>query len=102
MKISIREIESQFSAAFSTKSYEGNSEPALLIQIPSGNFDECFVGEFLVNLNNGQKVQLQQIAFRLFDLTENKTLHQQYLAMYEESMTPKKKATKSAKSASNP
>ena len=102
MKTSIKEIESQFSIAFSTKSYEGNSEPALLIEIPSCDFDECFLGELLVDLKDGQKVQLQQIAFRLFDLTENKALHQQYLAMYEESITPKKKAAKSAKAASNP
>jgi hypothetical protein len=102
MKTSIKEIESQFSMAFSTKSYEGNSELALMIEIPSCDFDECFLGEFLVDLKDGQKVQLQHIAFRLFDLTQNRSLHQQYLAMYEESMTPKKKAAKSAKAASNP
>lgn len=101
-KTSIKEIESQFSLAFSTKSYEGNSEPALLIEIPSCDFDECFLGEFLVDLPNGQKLQLQQIAFRLFDLTENQSLHQQYMAMYEESLTPRKKPTKSAKASPNP
>ena len=102
IKTSLRDIESQFSVGFSTKLYEGNSDPALLIEIPSGDFDECFLGEFLVDLKGGQKVQLQQIAFRLFDLSENQTLHQQYMAMYEESLTPRKKAAKSAKAASNP
>lgn len=98
LKTSIRDIESQFSSAFSTLHYSGNSELALIIEIPSCDFDECFLGEFLVDLENGQKVQLQQIAFRLFDLTENKNLHQKYLAMYEESLLAKKKAAKAAKS----
>lgn len=102
IKTTIRDIESQFSSAFSTRHYSGNSELALIIEIPSCDFDECFLGEFLVNLENGQKVQLQQIAFRLFDLTENKILHQQYLAMYEESLLAKKKAAKAAKADSKP
>lgn len=98
IKTTIRDIESQFSSAFSTKHYSGNSELALIIEIPYCDFDECFLGEFLVDLENGQKVQLQQIAFRLYDLTENKNLHQQYLAMYEESLLSKKKAAKAARS----
>ena len=97
LKTTIREIESQFSNAFDTRYYSGNSELALLIEIPSCDFDACFLGEFLVELENGQQVQLQQIAFRLFDLTENKALHQQYLAMYEESLIAKKKAAKALK-----
>ncbi len=96
-KTSIKDIEAHFSPAFSTKHYSGNSELALLIEIPSCDFDACFLGEFLIELENGQKVQLQQIAFRLYDLTENKALHQQYLAMYEENLLAKKKAAKAAK-----
>ncbi|WP_332912327.1 hypothetical protein [Algoriphagus boritolerans] len=64
IKTSIRDIESQFSSFYSTKYYAGNSELALLIAIPSCDFDECFLGEFLVNLEDGRKVQLQTIAFR--------------------------------------
>lgn len=101
-KTNIREIESQFSSAFSTKYYSGNSELALIIEIPSCDFDECFLGEFLVDLEDGRKVQLQQIAFRLFDLTENKRIHQQYLAMYEQSVSAKKKAAKATKADSKP
>lgn len=97
VKTTIKEIESQFSDIFSTKYYSGNSELALIIEMPSGDFDKCFLGEFLVDLDNGQKIQLQQIAFRLYDLTENKVLHQQYLAMYEESLVTKKKAAKASK-----
>lgn len=97
IKTNIKEIESHFSSAFDTKYYTGNSELALLIEIPSCDFDACFLGEFLIELENGQKVQLQQIAFRLYDLTENKALHQQYLAMYEEGLITKKKAAKISK-----
>lgn len=102
IKTTIRQIESQFSSAFTTRHYSGNSELALLIEIPSCDFDECFLGEFLVNLEDGSKVQLQKIAFRLFDLTENKILLQQYLTMYEESLVAKKKAAKASKSDSKP
>jgi hypothetical protein len=99
--ISLKEIESQFSGFFKTKSYSGNSELALFIDIPSCDFDTCFLGEFLVELGNKEKSQLQSIAFRLFDLTENKKLHQSYLAQYEESIQ-KKKTPKPTKAASNP
>lgn len=102
LKTSIRDIESQFSSFFSTKYYAGNSELALIIDIPSCDFDECFLGEFLVNLEDGRKVQLQTIAFRLFDLTENKSLHQQYLTMYEANNGAKKKTSKVIKADSKP
>ena len=101
-KTSIKEIEDQFSFAFPTKSYEGNSELALIIEIPIGNFDMRFLGEFLVNLKNGQKIQLQHLAYRLVDLSESKALYQQYMAIYEETHTPKKKPAKTTRAASNP
>lgn len=97
IKTTIKDIESQFSSIFPTKYFAGNSELALIIEVPSGDFDKCFLGEFLVDLEDGQKIQLQQIAFRLYDLSENKVLHQQYETMYEESLIAKKKATKAAK-----
>ncbi|GAA0880004.1 hypothetical protein GCM10009119_29740 [Algoriphagus jejuensis] len=98
IKTSIKDIESHFSGSFNTKHYTGNSELALLIEIPSCDFDACFLGEFLIELENGQTVQLQQIAFRLFDLTENKAVHQQYITMYEDALSSKKKAAKASKS----
>lgn len=100
LKTSLKQIESQFSEVFKTKTYSGNSELALLIEIPSCDFDECFLGEFLVNLEGDQKVQLQNIAFRLFDLTENKELHQAYMALYEDGLSKKKKEVKSARQTS--
>jgi hypothetical protein len=97
VKTSIKAIETQFAEDFSTRFYTGNSELALIIEIPSGNFDKCFLGEFLVNLENGQQIQLQQIAFRLYDLTENKVLAQHYRQKYEEHLVAKKKAAKASK-----
>lgn len=102
-KTSLKQIEQQFSSFFTTKTYSGNSEPALLISIPNCDFDECFLGEFLVDTGNEQKMQLQKLAFRLFDLTENKDLHQIYIAKFEEEQSPKKKPVKTTRlAASNP
>lgn len=102
IKTTIRDIESQFSSVFSTRHYAGNSELALIIDIPYCDFDECFLGEFLVDLEDGKKVQLQTIAFRLYDLTVNKSLHQKYLAMYEDSLLEKKKSARASKADSKP
>lgn len=88
LKTSLKEIETQFSP-FKTRSYSGNSELALLIDIPSCDFDECFLGQFLVELESGFKLKLQDIAFRLFDMTENQKSLQVYLTSYEESLKKK-------------
>lgn len=96
-KTNIQGIEAQFSSFFETRYYSGNSELALLIEIPIQEIDECFLGEFIIELNDGSRVQLQQIAFRLFDLTENKALHRQYLAIYEDGLNSKKKAGRQTK-----
>ena len=96
-KTSLKQIEEQFSSFFTTKSYSGNSEPALLIIIPNCDFDECFLGDFLVDTGSEQKMQLQKLAFRLFDLTENKDLHQNYITKFEEDQSPKKKPGKTTR-----
>ena len=88
-KISLKEIESQFSS-FKTRTYTGNSELALLIDIPACEFDECFLGQFLVETESGQDLKLQDIAFRLFDLTESQKNLQSYLTAYQESLQKKK------------
>ncbi|NVJ85421.1 MAG: hypothetical protein HWE15_03900 [Algoriphagus sp.] len=77
---SLESIEAQFSA-FETKTYDGNSELALIIEISSCDFDECFLGDFLVTVNEKESIQLQEIAFRLFDLTENKETLSNYLSL---------------------
>lgn len=89
LKTSIKEIESQLSS-FDTKIYSGNSELALLIDIPSCDFDECFLGQLLIEIEPGQQLKLQDIAFRLFDMTKNQESLQVYLTSYEESLQKKK------------
>ncbi|MFC3417807.1 hypothetical protein [Algoriphagus hitonicola] len=69
-KTNLKSIEAQFSS-FSTRSYSGNSELALLIEIPSCDFDECFLGQFLIDTGTKKNIQLQELAFRLFDMTQN-------------------------------
>ena len=89
LKTSLKAIETQFSS-FKTKTYSGNSELALLIDIPSCDFDECFLGQFLVDVESGGQLKLQDIAFRLFDMTESQKSLQVYLTAYEESLQKKK------------
>lgn len=86
----LKDIESQFSSAFSTRSYAGNSELAILINITSSEFDECQLGQFLVTLDNNEEIRLENIAFRLVDLTESKKSRNAFLSAYENSQHKKK------------
>lgn len=101
LKLTLYEIESQFSTSFKTKSYSGNSELALLINVPACEFDECHLGQFLVNTDTGIQHKLQDIAFRLFDMTESKKVLHQYLTSYEQ-MSPKRKVSKTEKAIPTP
>jgi hypothetical protein len=95
-------IAAQLNPFFPTKTYGGNSELALLIEIPSAAFNECLLGEYWVNLKDGRRFQLQQLAFRVFDLSENKAIYQRYMLQFDANAEQKKKALKTAKSATNP
>jgi hypothetical protein len=95
-------IATQLNPFFPTKIYEGNSEPALLVEIPTSAFNECLLGEYWISFSDGRRFQLQQLAFRVFDLSENKALYQRYISSYEANLELKKKALKIAKPASNP
>jgi hypothetical protein len=78
-KIALNQIEEQFSS-FDTKSYEGNSELALFIEIPSCDFDECFLGDFLVEVSGKKSLKLDDIAFRVYDLTKNESVFENFLS----------------------
>lgn len=95
-------IAAQLNPFFPTKTYEGNSEPALLLEIPTTTFNACLLGEYWISLSDGRRFQLQQLAFRVFDLSENKALYQHYLSNYEAGQEQKKKVMKTTKAASNP
>ena len=91
LNTSLKDIQSQFSSAFKVRSYAGNSELAMIINIPECEFDACFLGQFLVSLEKGNEVKLQEIAFRLIDMTANRKSLDNYLAVFEESQHKKKK-----------
>ncbi|WP_194774748.1 hypothetical protein [Pararhodonellum marinum] len=86
-------IEMTFNDLFETKSYTGNSEAAILIQIPGGTFDECQLGQVLVKINNTKWTQLQDIAFRIIDLGDTKSNFSEVLAIYEGKFYNNKKQT---------
>lgn len=89
LKLSLKDLESQFSA-FKTKTYSGNSELALFIETPDGNFDACFIGQFLVRTEKKVNLRLEEIAFRMIDLSETQQLKNKLLLAYEESLQKKK------------
>jgi len=102
LQADMESIAAQLNPFFPTKTYGGNSELALLIEIPSTAFNECLLGEYWVNLKDGRRFQLQQLAFRVFDLSENKAIYQRYMLQFDANAEQKKKALKTAKSATNP
>lgn len=94
LKLSLKDIENQFSA-FDTKSYGGNSEPAIIIELPSGDFGDCFLGQFIVQINKNQRLRLEEVAFRMIDLSATQEAKESFLIAYEEDLQ-KKKNDKSA------
>jgi hypothetical protein len=93
LNTSLKEIQSQFSSDFKTKSYAGNSELAMIINIPECEFDACFLGQFLVSLDKGKDIKLQEIAFRLIDMTANKKSLDTYIVAFEEKKKNDKRNT---------
>ena len=102
LQTDMERIIAQLNPFFPTKIYGGNSELALLIEIPTSAFNECLLGEYWISFSDGRRFQLQQLAFRVFDLNENKALYQRYISTYEANLELKKKAQKLAKPATNP
>lgn len=92
-KIALNQIEEQFSS-FDTKSYEGNSELALFIEIPSCDFDECFLGDFLVEISGKKSLKLEDIAFRVYDLTKNESVFENFLSEQTQIKESKAKSRK--------
>ncbi len=101
LKTSIQKIEDQFSTVFKTKSYSGNSDLTLLIEVPSNEFDKCTLGDFIVEIGEDKELRLQEIAFRLFDLTEGKEEMQSFISEYED-LQHQRKNDKTAKLNPNP
>jgi hypothetical protein len=96
LNTNIKNIENQFSSTFKTKSYTGNSDLTLVIEVPTQNIDKCILGDFLVEVGNDKEIKLQDIAFRVFDITEGKEELESFISEYEE-LQQQKKNNKTAK-----
>ena len=57
---------------FQTRTYSGHSEAALLVTFPGNTLTECEIGEILVQVNPATTLSLQEIAYRIIDIEENK------------------------------
>lgn len=90
LNTSLKDIEAQFSSAFKIRTYAGNSELAMIIDIPDCEFDACFLGQFLVTLDKGENMKLQEIAFRLIDMTANRKSLDIYTSAFEANQQKKK------------
>jgi len=102
LQTDMESIAAQLNPFFPTKIYGGNSERALLVEIPTSAFNECLLGEYWISFSDGRRFQLQQLAFRVFDLSENKEVYQRYMLQFDANAEQKKKALKTAKSATTP
>ena len=96
LNTNIKNIENQFSSTFKTKSYTGNSDLTLVIEVPTQNIDKCILGDILVEVGNDKEIKLQDIAFRVFDITEGKEELESFISEYEE-LQQQKKNNKTAK-----
>lgn len=83
-------IELNFFEKFTTRSYAGNSDAALLITLPKGEMDECAMGETLVQINRTTWVPLSEIAFRIIDLNESAENYQALIAKMGDGQMKKK------------
>jgi len=90
LKSSPEYIELTFNKIFSTKTYSGNSEAAMLITITNCEMDPCDVGQMLVQVNRNTSIKLQEIAVRIVDMNESKANYKSILANMEAKPVKKK------------
>jgi len=90
LKSSTEYIELSFYENFDTKTYTGNSDAVLLINIPNCEFDKCQFGQTLVQINKSTWKPLQEIAFRIIDLNESKENYEELLSSFYASIDKKK------------
>ncbi|GEO20816.1 hypothetical protein [Cyclobacterium qasimii] len=61
-------MEVNFSNAFDTKLYLGNSETALLVTVPFADWTVCEMGQAIVKVSKSKELPLEQVAFRIIDI----------------------------------
>ncbi|KEO74584.1 hypothetical protein [Anditalea andensis] len=90
LKSSPEYIELTFNKVFNTKTYSGNSEAAMLLTVTNTDLDRCDIGQMLVQVNRHTSMKLQEVAFRIVDMTESKLNYNSILANLDAKPVKKK------------
>ncbi|MDN3670102.1 hypothetical protein QWY93_12280 [Echinicola jeungdonensis] len=90
LKSSAKYIELSFLEEFETKSYMGNSDAAIFINVPDCEFDKCQFGQTLVQVNQSTWKPLQEVAFRIIDMDESRENYQGLMSSFYEKIDKKK------------
>ena len=91
LKSSPEYIELSFHKIFTTKSYSGNSEYAIIMTIPNCNMNTVDIGQLLVQVNGDTTKKLEDVALRIVDLDESKSNYRAILANLDSKSNKKKK-----------
>ena len=95
-------IELSLMHLFSTKAYNGNSDAAIIVQIPYNGIDKKQLGDLLIRINDKKVSPLSEIAIQIIDLDESKSTYSNLVASYEERMLKTKKANKAIRATPAP
>ncbi len=90
LKSSAKYIELSFLEEFETRSYMGNSDAAIFINIPNCEIDKCQFGQTLVQVNQSTWKPLQEVAFRIIDLEETRDNYEGLMTSFYEKIDKKK------------
>lgn len=100
LKTSPEYIELSLMSIFKTKAYTGNSDAAILVQVPYGNIDECQLGDMFIRLNRERIVSLNEVALKIVNLDQSKAVYENLLASFEEKNQKVKARSKQGKAIS--
>lgn len=95
-------IELSLMNIFTTKSFSGNSDAAILVHVPYEGIDHCQLGDLFVRINQHRTASLNEIAFQIIDLDASKSTFEAILASYEARNAKTKKSNKALKASPNP
>lgn len=95
-------IELSLMHLFSTKAYNGNSDAAIMVEIPHGGIDKKQLGDLLIRVNDNKVSPLSELAVQIIDLDESKSTFSTLVSSYEERMLKTKKANKTIRATPAP
>ncbi|AWW31753.1 hypothetical protein DN752_17350 [Echinicola strongylocentroti] len=97
LKSSAEYIELSFIEDYKTKTYTGNSDAVIFINVANCDFDKCHIAQQLVQINNTTWKPLQEVAFRVIDLSESKENFQELLVSFNSQPVDKEEDKKKGK-----